>query len=287
VSKASEMIMGLADRPRGIQDDCRGSDIWDCLRESLRKTARRERWSEREVGLAYQLADAVELGPRPQSYNGLNHPWSPPKTLSDMPDPLDKELTSAYLERNYERCRQVLRDGSIEDQFKVLQAARHCRTNILDDDLAIRLLTGPDGMVRGRVFFALSGGDLTLSVEGMERWALSGDFQSTRSALNYIFRNPKPEYAPIVTKVLYQGRHLFDETLFQAIIETKATGCADLLRAYLENEHFALRFNGAVTLVHLGDEAGKVALAELEPNLRGCSQCLGHDYTQAALEQLR
>ena len=86
--------------------------------------------------------------------------------------------------------------------------------------------------------------------------------------------------------MLFAGRHLFDKTLFKAIIETEATECVDLLRSYLENEHFALRVNAAVTLIHLGDEAGESVLAELQPNRRGCSQCIGKNYIQDALNAI-
>ena len=74
--------------------------------------------------------------------------------------------------------------------------------------------------------------------------------------------------------------------LFEAIIETHATDCIDLLRAYLPNEHFALRVNAAVTLIHLGDDAGRAVLAELEPYLQSCSKCLKRRYRQEALDRL-
>lgn len=284
---AASFVRGLADRPFAGEDGCRGSAYYGCLRVSLRETAAHERWGREDMRLANELADAVEHPPHVRNPHNIYDAWSPPEALGDMPDPLDTEATSAYLERNRERCRQVLRDGSVEDQSKVLQAARHSKTNILDADLALTFLNGPEWTTRGQVVSALNAGELSLSVEDLEHWALSGDFTSTRSALNYFFRHPKPEYAPIVTKILHQGRHLFDDTLFKAVIETRATGCADLLRAYLENEHFSLRFNAAVTLVHLGDDRGRAGLAELEPYLRGCSACLRGDYRQKVLEQIR
>ena len=120
----------------------------------------------------------------------------------------------------------------------------------------------------------------------IERWALTGGFESTRIAIHYIRRHPKSEYGPIVTKVFLEGRHLFVDTLFEAIIETHATDCIDLLRAYLKNEHYALRVNAAIALIHLGDDAGKAVLAELEPHLRGCMRCVSGDYRQEALDRL-
>jgi HEAT repeat protein len=284
---AAYFVWGLADRPWGGEDGCRGSAYYGCLRVSLRETAARERWSRENVRLVDELADAVEHPPHVRDHYSIYDSWSPPAALPDMPDPLNTEATSFYLERNHERCQQVLRDGPVEDQDKVLQAARHNKVNILDADLALTFLNGPDWTTRGQVLSALSGGELTLSIEEIKRWALPGNFVSTRSALNYFFRHPKPEYAPIVTKILYQGRYLFEETLFKAIIETNAIGCADLLRAYLENEHFTLRFNAAVALVHLGDDRGRIVLAELEPDRRGCSGCIGGDYVRTALEQIR
>ena len=73
---------------------------------------------------------------------------------------------------------------------------------------------------------------------------------------------------------------------YRAIIETEAAECADLLRAYLEGEHYALRFNAAVTLVHLGDEAGAATLRKLGPNRQACSGCLSSHFTDEALEKI-
>ena len=203
-----------------------------------------------------------------------------------MPDPLDTDATSNYLIHNRERCREILRTGDRQDQLKVLQAAAHCRTNILDGSLAIRLLTGPDMMVRGRAGFVFRDEEFLLTDSEVWRWAFSGDFQSTRAALVYICRHPKPEFTRIVARILREERHLFDETLFKAIIATEARDCVDLLRAYLEDEHFALRFNAAVTLVHLDEDAGRATLEELVPNMQWCTECIGREYRQAALEQL-
>ena len=102
----------------------------------------------------------------------------------------------------------------------------------------------------------------------------------------YICRHPKPEFRRIVARILREERHLFDETLFKAIIETEAADCVDLLRAYLDDEHFALRFNAAVTLVHLDEDAGRATLAELIPHMRWCSECIRREYREAALEQM-
>ncbi len=285
--KSSELIMGLADYLRGGNDRCRGRESWDCLRDALRETAVREDWSKEELRLAQQLADTLEHHPPFPTYPSSHDPWVPPSDLADMPDPLDTDAVSTYFKRNHERCRDVLRNGSAGDRLKVIQAMRRSKANVLDGELAVSLLTDPDQMLRGRVSFALSDGTLTLTVGEIEQWAITGDSQTTRSALQYISRHPKPEYVPIVTKVLHGSRHLFDKQLYEAIIETNATGCADLLRAYLENEHFALRVNAAITLVHLGDESGAAALAELQPRLRSCSQCIGGDYLEVAVAQLK
>jgi hypothetical protein len=284
---SSELLMGLADYPRGRDDRCPGRKTWDCLRDALRDRAAREDWSKQELRLAEQLADAVEHPPPFSNPPGMYDPWVPPKDLADMPDPLDTNAVSTYFKRNHERCRDVLRSGSAEDRLKVVQAMRRSKVNLLDGELALSLLTGPDLMLQSRVSWALSDGMLTLTAGAIERWAITGDSQSTRSALRYISRDPKPEYAPIVRKVLYGGRHLFDKQLYEAIIETNATGCADLLRVYLSNEHFALRVNAAITLVHLGDESGAAVLAEFQPRLRSCSQCIGGDYLEVAVAQLK
>jgi hypothetical protein len=239
--------------------------------------------------LANELFDAVEdsiAGRSSWSSPNLYRDWSPPDALADMPDPLDTDATSSYLIHNRERCREVLRGGDRQDQLKVLNAAAHCQTNILDGDLAIRLLTGSDILVRGRAGFVFRDEDFSLTDSQVWRWAFSGDFLSTRMALRYIHRHPKPEFRRIVARILREERHLFDEDLFKAIIATEARDCVDLLRAYLEDEHFALRFNAAVTLVHLDEDAGRATLAELIPHMQWCSECIRREYRQAALERL-
>ena len=284
--KAVDMVWGLVDYPRHGQGDCRGDARRDCMRDRLHETARRERWSREQLQLATKLLDAVEPLPKMRQFFHFEDVWTPPKALPDMPDPLDKEAMSAYLRRNTERCRQIIREGSAEDRFKILKVAWHLRINILDSELAVELLVDPDWMVRNAVLTASGGEELTFTPSQIGRWTLTGAYQSTRRALAYITGHPKPEYAPIVTKVLFGGRHLFDETLFRAIIETEATECVDLLRSYLDNEHFALRLNAAVTLILLGDEAGESILAKLEPNLRGRSECIRSSYIQDALKTI-
>lgn len=290
VTDAWAMLAGLSDRSFGVQDDCRRGEHWNCIRRSLREVAKREQWTSSEVELADELVTTCVNWKNPRTRYHIGsipvQAWSPPASLLDMPDPLDKEATAKYLKKNVERCRGVLHDGSGEDQSKVLQAARHCGMNILDRDMTVKLLVGSDWRVRNLAHSAVKNGQVELTVSDMERWALTGNFQSTRMAIGYIRRHPKPDYAPIVTKVFLRGRHLFVETLFEAIIETKATGCSDLLRAYLENEHYTLRMNAAITLIHLEDDAGRTIMAELEPYLRNCTECIGGDYRQEALDQL-
>jgi|GEM_PF-1855157 len=286
-----EMLLGLSDRSWGMQIDCQPGEQWNCIRRSLREVATREQWTASRVTIADELVNAVENRKEPPTRYNIGsiiprHPWSSPESLPDMPDPLDKVATSKYLEQNAERCRRVFVDGSIEDQSKLLQAANYCGVTIPDREMIVSLLVGSDWQIRSLAYFSMTGDHVALRLPDMERWALTGDYESTRMALMYIVRQPKPEYAPIVTKLFLRGRLLFLDTLFEAIIETNATGCIPLLRAYLHNEHYTLRVNAAITLIHLGDDAGKPVLAELEPNLRGCIRCLRRDYLQEALDQL-
>ncbi|MCH7885593.1 MAG: hypothetical protein IIC01_10120 [Planctomycetes bacterium] len=287
LSEAIYMFWGLADIPLGGPGgDCRGDARRDCMHDKLHKTARRERWPHEQLQLAAELLDAVEPIPKTRQFFHFEDTWTPPKALPDMPDPLDKEAITVYLRRNVERCRQIIREGSAEDKFKILKVAWHAQVNLVDSELAVELLVDPDWMVRNAVLISSDGEELSFTPSQIGRWTLTGGYESTRRALVYITGHPKPEYAPIVTKVLFGGRHLFDEILFRAIIETDATECVDLLRSYLENEHFALRVNAAVTLIHLGVEAGESVLAELQPNLRCCSECMQSSYIQDALNAI-
>lgn len=286
----AEVLLGLADRPVGLDKECEKGEMWNCIRQSLRNIAEREEWTKDQENLAAELLDSVEnhqsLPDRFHLHSRPRKPWSPPVSLPDMPDPLDKEATRTYLEENAERWRRVFDDGSSEDQSKLLQAAQNCKMNILDNDTAVRLLVGTDWKLHNLVRSALRSESLVLNLADIERWAFTGDFRSTRAALGYMCRDPKPEYTPIVTRIFFQRQHLSEEALYVAIIETQATDCVPLLRAYLEKEHYALRVNAAITLIHLGDDAGKAVLAELAPNLRNCRTCLKRHYRQEALDRL-
>jgi len=287
---AAEMLCGLSDFDLDKQDDCPRGEQDNCLGQSLWDVAQREGWTASERELARELLAAFKNREQSQDRYCLNwypaRPWFPPDSLPDMPDPLDKEATRAYLEKNEKRWRRVFEEGSYEDMNKVLVAAQNCEMQILDNELAVRLLTKPDWVLNNHASYAMRKGEVTLTTRDIERWALTGGFESTRRAIAYIAGHPKPEYAPIVTKVFLRGRHLFVDVLFKAIIKTNATGCTDLLRAYLENEHYALRLNAAVTLIHLGDDAGKAVLAELRTNWQSCTRCLGGEFLQEAIEQL-
>ncbi len=284
---ANALLYGFGDHCSfgASESRCSGEARWDCLREDLQERAAAERWAPPDRKLVFELFERAQHQPSSTNYEGLHGRWSPPEAMADMPDPLDKEATSAYLEQNRDRCKKLLTTGSDIDKRKLLDVAERCKVNLLDDEVARAFLKGTNEFLAGRVISALRAGRLTMTTRQIEEWALTGDYRSMRQALIYIAYNPKPEYAPLITRIFHAGHHLFDELLFRAIIETEAVECTNLLRAYLDGEHYALRYKAAVTLVHFGDEAGAGALRELEPNRKGCSRCLGR-YQEAALEMI-
>jgi hypothetical protein len=201
-----------------------------------------------------------------------------------MPDPLNDSATNEYFKKNKSRCQQALRDGSSEDRYKIMQAANHAKAEVLDGPLALQLMQDPDLIVRTAVHGAVSKNLPALTLSEIESWALDGDAAATSYALNFIRKNPKPEYATIVVKVLYQGWQLFNPMLFEAIIETKADGAKDLLRAYLTGEHVTLRTHAAIALTHLHDKAGMEALLPLLEKSKGVGDQIRGEYIKSARE---
>ena len=277
------LLYGFADRSiYGVQDDCPRGEAQACLRKSLHEIAAREHWDEGQRAAIDRLVATIERHPEGSNHNDIYHPWTPPERLRDMPDPLDEAGLRTYFERNLTKCRTVLRSGSSSERYKILQAANHVKATVLDGDLALDIFNDADRIVRSQVHSAVSADRPALTVTEIERWALAGDGDNARNALNFIRFHPKPEYRAIVTKVLYDGWHLFDELLFEAIIKTEATEAAALLRTYLEHEHILLRTNAAITLVHLHDEEGVKALPELLQKAKGSGQLLRGEYIEAA-----
>lgn len=279
-------LYGLADLPIHATSPCLGDQKRECLHEHMRAVADREKWNDSDRKLAERLFDRLKHPHKFAESHDLYHAWTPPEGLADMPDPLDVAASITYFERNKKACQDALRSGPPEDQLKILQSANNCKATVLDGDLAVHLLHSPDRMVSSRTFSAIKEDRPVLTQAEIERWALAGDGYATSMALNFIRRHPKSEYAPIVVKVLRRGWHLFDKMLFEAIIETKATDAADLLRAYLENEHIALRTNSAITLVHLGDSSVGTTLKELLDKAKGSGEVLGREYPTKALEMV-
>lgn len=286
IGPASHFLLGLVDASNAGPSECKGKEPWDCFRRLIREKAREEAWSADDLASTIALTTVIEH-PRLVQPPQLRQGWQPPDTLRGMPDPLDKEKTTKFIQLHPDKFLDILEDGDLEDKIKVLMVLAHCEAiDLVDPVLAVRLMGASHYSIHNIVGRAISDGRIALSPIQLEYCARCIGWTATNRALHWMRTNPRPEYRPTLRKLLLDGRHLFQQNLYIAITENEAVQCADVLRSFLETEHYAIRFNAAVTLFSLGDDSVLPLLQELLQTRRSCSSCLSSTWTKKAMATL-
>ena len=172
-----------------------------------------------------------------------------------MPDPFFVDEMSDWLGENRGACQEFLRCAGGYARSTLLKAARESNVNLLGSDLALELLLGSSVPVRSEVIRLLREGGVSLTIPQVRRWALEGNHAAVSGALRHMARHPEPEFRSIITEVPHRGWHLYQHSLYDAIVANDVTELTGQLRGLLQGQPVDLRKLAEKALSHLSANA--------------------------------